>query len=376
MPLPPKTWVEVSAGALRHNAAQLTQGAAPGASLMAVVKSNAYGHGLSETVAALKGRVPWYGVDSLQEAEVVRKGDRRGKILILGTTLPAWMPRTAALGARMSISSPEAAIALIRLKKRAVIHLEVETGLTRQGIGEPALPKVLQLIAKQKQVTVEGMFTHFANIEDTTEHAYAQQQLKRFKKMLRQAEHVLKGPISMPHTACSAAAILFPETHFSLVRAGISLYGYWPSKETFVSARQTKRVPVLRPALTWKTTIAQIKNVAAGTPVSYGLTERLRRNGRIAVLPIGYWDGFDRRLSRIGLVLVRGKQAKVMGRVCMNMTMIDVSHAPRAQAGESVTLLCADPGAGVDANALAEQLNTINYEILTRINPLIPRVLV
>lgn len=373
MRLPPKTWVEVSSAALRHNVAALKKVLEPRAQLMAVVKSNAYGHGLSETVTALKGRVPWYGVDNLGEAELARKTDRHGKVLVLGTTLPAWMPRAAALGVRMSISSPEAVAVILRLKKKSIIHLEVETGLTRQGIGEAEFPHLLARLANNKQVEVEGLFTHFANIEDTTEHAYAQQQLKRFRSVLERAEHILKKPIPLPHTACSAAAIVFPETHFGLVRTGISLYGHWPSRETALSARHARRVPTLQPALTWKTRIAQIKKVAAGTPVSYGLTERMRRAGTVAVLPIGYWDGYDRGLSSVAEVSVRGRMAKVMGRVCMNMTMIDVSHIPAARVGDEVTLLSAKT---TSAETIAKHLDTIQYEVLTRINPLIPRILV
>ncbi|MEK7073347.1 MAG: alanine racemase [Patescibacteria group bacterium] len=379
-PLLPKTWVEVSRAALRHNALQIRQALGPKMVLMAVVKSNAYGHGIAQTVRAVRGQASWFGVDALQEALEVLKVAPRSKILVLGMTLPTWMSTAVRRGVRISVSSPEAARTVPR---GAIIHLEVETGLTRQGVGERDLPTTLRLL-KKRGARVEGMFTHYANIEDTTDHAYARGQLTRFLRSLQIAERVLGAPVKFPHTACSAAALLFPETHFALARVGISLYGHWPSKETLVSARGAKRVLALRPALTWKTTVAQVKSVKAGTPISYGLTERMRRAGKIAVLPVGYWDGYDRGLSSVGEVLVRGRRAKIMGRICMNMCMVDVSGIPGVRAGDEVVLLgqqALRPGSGqgrgeITAEELAGKISTINYEVLTRINPTLPRILV
>ncbi len=373
MPLPPKTWVEVSRAALRHNARQFRRALGPHTALMAVVKSNAYGHGIAPTVRALRAQASWFGVDALPEALEVLKEAPRSKVLILGTTLPAWMSTAVRRGIRLSVSSPETARDVPR---GAVVHVEVETGLTRQGVGERDLPTTLRLL-KKRGARVEGMFTHYANIEDTTDHGYARGQLARFHRSLQMAEGLLGAPVQFPHTACSAAALLFPETHFALARVGISLYGHWPSKETLVSARAAKCTADLRPALVWKTTVAQVKSVKAGTPISYGLTERMRRSGKIAVLPIGYWDGYDRGLSSIGEVLIRGRRAKIMGRICMNMCMVDVSGISGVRAGDEAVLLGRQGrGEAIPAEEIAAKLGTINYEVLTRINPTLPRLLV
>lgn len=375
MRLPPKTWVEVSRAALRHNAQQFRRALGPQTALMAVVKSNAYGHGLPETVQALKGRVPWFGVDSVPEALVGLKSAPTARFLVLGASLPEWMGPAAKKGVRLCVSSPEEASLVIRRAPGAAVHLQVETGFTRLGVLEKDLPGILRRL-RRAGTDVEGMFTHYANIEDTTEHGYARGQLARFRKALGVAEAILGRPVRLPHTACSAAAILFPQTHFALARVGISLYGLWPSKETLVSARAAGRPLDLRPALLWKTTVAQVKHVRAGTPVSYGLTERMPRSGRVAVLPVGYWDGYDRGLSSVGQVLIRGRRAKVLGRVCMNMMMVDVTGVPGVRAGDEAVLLGRQGRGAVGAEDLATTLGTIHYEVVTRINPMLPRILV
>ncbi len=380
-PLPPKTWIEVSRAALSHNARELRSVLGPRTEIMAVVKSNAYGHGIATTVRAVRDQTSWFGVDALPEALEVLKEAPRSKILMLGATLPAWLGTAQRRGIRISVSSPEAA----RLVPHgAIVHVEVETGLTRQGAGERDLPAMLRLLRK-RGARIEGMFTHYANIEDTTDHAYARGQLTRFRRALQIAETTLRAPVPLPHTACSAAALLFPETRFAMARVGISLYGHWPSKETLVSARGAKRTVDLHPALSWKTTVAQVKSVKAGTPVSYGLTERMRRSGKIAVLPVGYWDGYDRGLSSVGEVLIRGRRANIMGRICMNMCMADVSGIPGVRAGDEVVLIGRQAlrrGSGqgsreaITAEEIAVKIGTINYEVMTRINPTLPRILI
>ena len=179
------------------------------------------------------------------------------------------------------------------------------------------------------------------------------------------------------HTACSAAAILYPQTYFNLARIGIAMYGLWPSKETLAVAKREKRVISLVPALTWKTVVAQIKKVKKGAPVSYGLTERVTRDSRLAILPVGYWDGYDRRgLSQTGQALIRGHRCKIVGRICMNMCVADVTDVPGIKAEDEVVLLGRQKRAVIAAEDLASKIGTINYEVVTRINPQIPRIVV
>jgi len=179
------------------------------------------------------------------------------------------------------------------------------------------------------------------------------------------------------HTACTAASILFPETHFSMLRAGIGVYGLWPSRETYLSALLSGRyLPDLRPVLSWKTKIVQIKTIPEGHYIGYGCTYRTTRKTRLAVLPVGYADGYDRALGNTAHVLVKGKRAPVIGRVCMNLTMIDVTDIPNAKLEDEVVLLGKDGEEVISAEQMANWAGTINYEIVTRISPFLSRKIV
>lgn len=376
---PYKTWVEVSAGALRANAAALKRAAGKGVKLMAVVKANAYGHGTAAAANAFdKSEVDWFGVDSLREAEALRKAGSKKPILILGYVTLTELPRAVKAGFSITTYNLETVKAAAKSATRArpaKLHLKIETGTSRQGIADRDLGAFAKLVKSLKNVQVEGVSTHYANIEDTTDSLYAMSQLARFEDALAELRKYGIVP-PLPHTAASAAAILFPQTHFAMVRAGIALYGLWPSKETRVSANAIGRRLNLRPALTWKSIVAQVKTLESGTPVSYGLTERVTRRSKVAIVPVGYWDGYDRGLSSIGRVLVRGRVAKVLGRVCMNMFVVDVTDIPGVRPENEVVLIGRQRDLEITAEEVAAAAGTINYEIIARINPEIPRVLV
>lgn len=381
----PKTWVEVSKAALINNAKVFKRRVREGVSVMAVVKSNAYGHGLVETAKTVQPHLDWFGVDNVDEGLALKKAGIKKPILILGFT-PSWrMTEAIRAGLQLTISTIEQAraakAAAHKARKIGRLHLKIETGTTRQGAELRELPDITHVISSSKRLVLEGVSTHYANIEDAADHDYAAGQLEAYQNALRILEaHDIVPPAR--HTACTAAAILYPDTFFNLVRVGIGLYGLWPSLETRVEAEAKGLEIELKPALAWKTRIAQVKSVKRGTPISYGLTERMPRNGKIAVLGIGYWDGYDRGLSSVGEVLVQGRKAKIMGRVCMNMCMIDVTDIPGAKAEGEVTLIGPAPSVvgrspvAITAEDLAEKLETIPYEIVTRINPLTPRILV
>ncbi len=374
-----KTWVEISRSALVSNAKVFRCRVRAGVNVMAVVKSNAYGHGLVEAAKVLQPHLDWFGVDNVDEGLALRRAGIRKPILMLGFT-PSWrMAEAVREELRMTVSSLEqiraARAASVRAGKKARVHLKVETGTTRQGVDLRALPEALTLLTASKGLLLEGLSTHYANIEDATDHQYAAGQLETYQDALR----ILEANGIVPeirHTACTAAAILYPDTHFNMVRVGVGLYGIWPSAETRLEAEAKNLEIDLKPVLTWKTRIAQLKDVKRGTPVSYGLTERMPRDGRLAVLGVGYWDGYDRGLSSVGEVLVRGRLAKVMGRVCMNMCMIDVTGIPDVKAEDEVVLLGTDGKSSISAESMAAKLQTIPYEVVTRINPLTPRILV
>jgi alanine racemase len=257
----------------------------------------------------------------------------------------------------------------------ASVHIKIETGTARQGVLPAELSDLLDGALRCPHVRVAGMSTHFANVEDASDTRFANQQFAVFQECVARAREAGCDP-EWIHCACSAAAILYPDTHGTLVRAGISTYGLWPSSETEQATRRFNLPIELHPVLTWKTRIAQVKSLPAGTPIGYGLTETLRKNSRIAVLQVGYWDGYDRGLSSVGEVLVNGTRCRVVGRVCMNMMMVDVSAVPSAEPEQEVVLLGQSGRFAVTAEELAERIGTINYEIVTRINPLLPRIVV
>lgn len=375
-----RSWVEINKKVLQHNIEQFQKLIGDKIKLVAIVKANAYGHGLVEVAKiAVSSRVNWLGVDSIDEALKLRKAGIDAPILILGYTLLSKLKEVIKYDLRQVVYNKETIVELVKQatkqKKKIKIHLKVETGTLRQGLRKEELLELARFIKKHSQIQIEGIYTHYANIEDTTDYGYAQLQLKRFKQAVDLLEkNGIKVPIK--HTACSAAIILFPETYFNMVRLGISMYGLWSSKETFVSAREKNRQINLEPVLTWKTRIAQIKNIKAGDPVGYGLTERVSRDSKIAVLPVGYWDGYDRKLSGIGNVLIKGKRCKLLGRVCMNMVVVDITDVVNVKLEDEVVILGKLGKEEITVEEIAQKIGTINYEVVTKINPLIPRIIV
>jgi len=376
-----KIWIEVSKSALAHNVRAIKAKLKPEVQFMAVVKSHAYGHGLEQVVDAVASEVDWFGVDSLGEAERVQKckSAKVQKILILGHTPHEAHGRVVREGFRQVVYDRAAveslATAAKKTGKTAKVHLKIETGTSRQGMLAEDVPEFVRWLADVLEVELEGLYTHFANIEDTSDSSYAMSQLARFEEVAQTVRDAGVEPKFL-HAACSAAVMLHPETQFNLVRVGISLYGLWSSELTRENVKLKGGDLELQPALTWKTRIAQVKTLPAGTPISYGLTEKVTRDSRIAILPIGYWDGFDRKLSSVGNVLVRGQRAKLLGRICMNMCVVDVTDIADAQAGDEVVLLGQQGQERITAEELAGKIGTINYEVVTRINPLLPRILV
>lgn len=371
-----KTWVEISQSALRHNLGEVRKLVNP-AKVMAVVKANAYGHGFLEIAQlANKNGADWFGVDQVDEAMVLRKAGIKKPVLILGYT-PLERIRDAVKNnisfvAYQAETLKEAA--RVGTKKRpARIHLKLETGLTRQGIASQDLMPLVHLIQKLgSSIVIEGASTHYANIDDTSDATYAYEQLSRFRELIAiLREHGIDPP--WKHTACSTAAFLFPEMRFNLIRLGISLYGLWSSERTKFGAKTLK----LKAVLTWKTLVAQIKKIPSGTSVGYGLTERVKRDSIVAVIPIGYADGFDRMgMSRKGEVLIRGKRCKVLGRVCMNMCMVDVTSVNGVRTEDEVVIIGCQGKDEIAAEDVADHCGTNNYEVVSRISALIKRTLV
>jgi len=375
------TWVEISRGALKNNIRAARQRVGKGVRLMAVVKANAYGHGILPVAGcAEEEKVDFFGVNSLHEAITLRNAKIKTPVLVLGyiplSNLKDAVTHDISIVAYNCETVNKLQELAAKYKKDAKIHIKVETGLHRQGVNPEDLRDFLKLVKSKKNIIAEGMSTHYANIEDTTEHSYASRQVENFKEAFEAAE--LEGlSVKYRHTACTAATILFSEVHFEMIRFGIGLYGLWPSKETKISAYERKIGEFnLMPALTWKTRVAQVKDVQPNSCIGYGCSDFVTQKSRIAILPVGYYDGYDRKLSNVGYVLIRGKRAPILGRICMNMCIVDITNIEGVKPEDEVILLGSCDDDSITAETMAAKIGTINYEVVTRINESLPRILV
>lgn len=369
------TWCEVDTAALTANLRTFRQRSQPEVRLAPVVKSDGYGHGaVLAGRAFLAGGADWLCVHSLAEARALRAADIAAPVLVLGPVLLDDLAEAVALDLRMVVYNPETVDRLAALGLSARLHLKVETGNHRQGLPQDEALALAARIAATSGLTLEGVSSHFANIEDTTDHRYAREQLARFEaavSALRAAGHA----VPIRHIANSAATLLWPEQHFELARVGLSAYGLWPSNETYLAAMLAGRgEAALRPALTWKARVAQVKWVPEGAAIGYGCTYITTHPTRLAIVPVGYAEGYDRSLSNVGHVLIGGRRAPVRGRVCMNILMADITDIPEVRLEDEVVLLGRQGDAEVSAEAFARWAGTINYEVVARIAAHVPRI--
>lgn len=370
------TWVEISNKALTANIKTFRGLVGKDVKLAPAVKANAYGHGLVEvSKVLLKAGADFLCVNALHEAEILRMAGIDAPLLIIGYTALDDLEKAAKLKCDITVYNLETIRALGKIGKKVNLHLKIETGNHRQGVRIQDLPKVLAEFKKHKNLRMAGISTHFANLEDRIAHKYALYQLREFKKAIRLLEESGHAP-HYRHSANTAAAILLPEAHFNFVRVGIGAYGLWPSEKTLQAAEHAGIDIELSPALSWKTIVAQVKEVDKGALIGYGCTYKMPKKGRIAVLPVGYYDGYVRLLSSKGHVLIHGKKAPVVGRVCMNMIMVDITHIPEVKLEDEVVLIGKQGKERVSAEDMAVNSQTINYEVTTRINEMISRHMV
>jgi len=374
------TWLEIDSGAFVSNMRTIKK-LANGRQIAAAVKANGYGHGLPEMIQLLKEeKIGYIAVHSLEEATLARKHGWEGNILVLGYIQIQDLDSVLELRLEATVYNIETVEALgkaaLNFRKKVDIHLKIETGTNRQGVEADKIESFISTIKQYDFLNLKGVSTHFANIEDTTDHTYATYQLEEFNRIVSMIYKLGIKP-EFRHTACSAALLLFDETKFELVRPGIAMYGLWPSKETYLSYRLAGGLnSILNPILTWKTRIIQIKDVPPDAFIGYGCTYRTTSRTRLAVLPVGYYDGYDRSLSNLAYVLIKGKRAPVRGRICMNLMMVDVTDIEGVTLEEPVVLLGAGGDERIAADQMAAWANTVNYEIISRINQEIPRIIV
>jgi alanine racemase len=370
------SWVEIDAARLQSNIDAFRNATPPGTSIMAVVKANAYGHGLEITAPIAAERADWLGVNCIDEARMITRLRIDKPVAILGHTPLDQLDDVIRNGYRQVLYRLDVAKALSESAQkhgaRARVHLKIETGTNRQGIGLNDLSGFISELSKLAGIEVEGAYTHFANIEDTLDPSFAESQVRKFREALAILERSGIRPKQI-HASATAGTLLYSDMAFTMVRVGIGTYGIWPSRETQLAARERGKRPSLSPVLAWKTRVAQVKHVEAGEYVGYGLTYRASRPMKLVVLPIGYYDGYDRKLSNAGRALIHGQPASVIGRVAMNMTMLDVTDIS-AELDDEVVLIGRQGNAEIRVEELAEKIGSIPYEVLARINPLLPRV--
>ena len=373
------TWCEVNAQYLENNVRALRRHLDAPTRLAPAVKSHAYGHGLLIAARAfLRGGADWLCVHTIAEAKQLRDAGILCPIYCFGPCMVQDLELAAQLGLhlvlyqnshlqRLSFLASQQPKSIQGLK----LHLKIETGNHRQGLSTEQALEFTRVIKTNHQLCLKGVSSHFANIEDTVNQGYAELQMSRLLEAANAIESLWGKPL-LKHIANSAATLLWPERALDLARVGISAYGLWPSKltQTLVAEQLDPR---LKPGLSWRSRIVQVKEIARGEPIGYGCTYITTRPTRLAILPIGYYEGYDRSLSNRGQVLIKGQRAKVLGRVCMNICMVDVSDIPICKAGDIATLLGESDGQFITADEIANWADTINYEIVARIAGHIPR---
>ncbi|MBQ6590303.1 MAG: alanine racemase [Lachnospiraceae bacterium] len=368
---------EIDLSAVRYNMESMHRNLLPGTGMIAVVKTDGYGHGAAAIAQEIE-ELPWlwgFAVATFEEAQELRSAGITRPILILGYVFPYCYEDLARLEIRPACFRTDMLDQLASAARAAGrpvrIHIAMDTGMSRIGIspdgeGLAFFRRALQL-QEEGAIVVEGVFTHFATA-DEKDLAATGRQIARFQDFVLRVEKELGYRIPLRHISNSAGIIRLQEANFDLVRAGITLYGLWPSADV-------PRDPVpLKPVMSLRSHIVYIKTVPAGTAVSYGGTYVTPGPERLATVPVGYGDGYPRSLSNKGYVLIRGHRAPIRGRVCMDQMMVDVSRIPEAAEGDTVTLIGRDGSSQITMEELGDLSGRFNYELACDISPRVPRV--
>lgn len=369
-----RVYAQIDLDAVTANLEQIGLRTGPGAKVLAVVKCDGYGHGSVPIARAIEDMetVGGYATATAEEAVELRQAGIRKPILILGYTFPYAYEELIRREVRMTVFREDTLEQLERAAKhvgaKAIVHVKVDTGMGRVGI-QPREENLdfLQRIADSDDLELEGIFTHFAKA-DERDLGYTLEQMKRFGQFVAMAEARLGKHIPCCHAANSAGIVRMKEAHLDLVRAGIILYGLYPSEEMAGEAQW------LRPALSLHSHLVYVKEVEPGQSISYGGTFTAKERMRVGTVPVGYGDGYPRSLSGKGSVLIRGRRAAILGRVCMDQLMVDLSALPEAVEGDPVVLLGRDGREEITAQELGNLSGRFNYELMCDLSPRVPRV--
>lgn len=389
-----RAWVEVDLCRLRQNARNLAALVKP-SRMAAVVKSEAYGHGLIPVAKALEGEDIWgVCVVTPEEGVTLRAAGFAKPILVVGASFPEEMEEAVRHNIALAVYDVEQARALSKAALKvggvAKAHLKFDTGLSRLARTTDMAVEFYRQVRELPALEFDGAYSHLADAEGLDQ-SYTLGQYRRFKEALGHLAEEGFQP-ALRHIGASAAAILLEKTRLDLVRVGISLYGFWPSEETRIlhhgafhnlAARRDEEFSdheppsletLFSPVMSYRARVIQTKWLERDTKVGYGCTFETQRRTKVAILPVGYAEGYDRHLSNCGEVLLKGRRARVLGRVCMNLTVVDVTDIEGVEAGTVATLLGEDGNGRITAEEWAAKIGTIQYEVVTRIPMSIPRV--
>lgn len=376
--------IEIDQTAYQNNLAFLKKNFQKKTIISSVVKGNAYGHGIEEFVTmAFESGVTHFSVFDVAEAKLIFQTlSNKVTILIMGFVSNEALEWVISNGIEFYVFEKnrlESAIKISKkLNKKAIVHIEVETGMNRTGFQQKELNQLITLLKKEaKHIEFKGLCTHYAGAESMANYFRVKQQIDHFEKIY--AYFCIKDlKPKLRHTACSAASLMFPETQMDMVRIGIMQYGLWPSPEVFASfiTTQKKKVDPLKRVISWKSQVMSLKKVNAFEFIGYGTSYMAKENMLIAIVPIGYAHGYSRMLSNKGRVLINQHRCMVIGTVNMNMMIVDVSDVPKVKLGNEVVLIGNQENIDISVASFSENSNQLNYELLTRISKSIPRKII
>ncbi|HTK83116.1 MAG TPA: alanine racemase [Bacteroidota bacterium] len=361
------TRAEINLKALKHNFDGIRKRVGTGVRVMGIVKANAYGHGMTEVADALAGfGCDYLGVGFLEEGIALREHGTTLPVLVLGGVLGSQVSEFLRYELDITVSSifiaEQVQAEAAKRNMKARVHLKIDTGMERIGIRAENAGPFIRRVSEMKNLEIAGIYSHFAT-SDERDKTFAREQLNRFNKVLEG----MNSPPALVHIAASGAIIDLPASYYSMVRPGIMLYGCYPSHETSESVR-------LEPVLSLKSQVVYLKEVPANTSVSYGRKYYTKSDTRIATVPIGYGDGYSRRLTNNTAVLIGGRRFPVVGTICMDQIMVDVGMNPAVSVGDEVVLVGRQGQEEITMWELADTLGTIPYELLTGILPRVPRI--
>lgn len=369
------SFIEISKENLIHNVNVFRKYISPNAKIAAVIKGNAYGHGQNQVACILENYCDYFQIDDFQELELLRKISKK-PILVLGYLAKEELEAAIGLDCIFGIWDIER-LEIIdsiakKLGKTQKVHLKIDAHLGRLGILPKELAEFIKVFKKFENISLEAVYSHFSNIEDTEDLSHSRLQMDSLDKARIFLRENGFSEIKK-HISSSSGTMVYESVESGdIVRIGIGLYGMWPSES--LRKKYSSNDFELRPVLRWVSHIAQVKTLPAGHPIGYGLSHITKSETKIAVIPQGYSDGYDRGFSNDGQILIRGTRCPVLGRIAMNMFVAEVSHLPEVFQEDEVILIGKQVNERISAEEMAEKLGTINYEITTRITPLLNRV--